>query len=59
VLVETIFVLPGLGGLAVTATTSHDLPVLQGIALTFTAIVLITNLIVTLGHKWLDPRVRS
>jgi len=27
---ETVFVMPGLGGLAVTATATHDLPVIQG-----------------------------
>lgn len=59
VLVETIFVLPGLGGVAVSATNAHDIPLLQGVAVTFTLVVVLVNLLVELVTAWLDPKVRT
>lgn len=59
VLVESVFALPGLGGLAVQATTKHDLPVIQGVVLYFTVIVVAVNLVVDIGYSALDPRVRT
>lgn len=58
VLVETVFALPGLGGLAVQATSQHDLPLIQGVAIYFTIAVICVNLLVDLTYCWLDPRVR-
>lgn len=58
VLVETVFAMPGLGGLAVQSTTQHDLPVIQGVAVTFTVIVVLVNLLVDLAYGWLNPKVR-
>jgi peptide/nickel transport system permease protein len=59
VLVETVFGLPGLGGLAVTATSEHDLPVVQGVAVYFTLLVIVVNLLVDIAYGWLNPKVRS
>jgi peptide/nickel transport system permease protein len=59
VVVESVFALPGLGGLAVQATSQHDLPLIQGVAVYFTAIVICVNLLVDLTYSWLDPRVRT
>lgn len=59
VLVETVFVLPGLGGSVVSATAAHDIPVIQGVALYFTAAVVLVNLAVELGYAALNPKVRS
>jgi peptide/nickel transport system permease protein len=59
ILIESVFVLPGLGSLAVTATSSHDLPVIQGVAVTFTVIVVFVNLAVELLYSWLNPRLRA
>ena len=58
VLVENVFALPGLGSLMVTAATQHDLPVVAGIAVYFTLIVVAINLAVDLTYAWLNPRVR-
>jgi peptide/nickel transport system permease protein len=58
VLVENVFALPGLGSLMVTAATQHDLPVVAGIAVYFTLIVVAINLVVDLTYAWLNPRVR-
>ena len=58
VLVETVFALPGLGGLVVQATSQHDLPLIEGVAVYFTIAVICVNLLVDLTYSWLDPRVR-
>jgi peptide/nickel transport system permease protein len=58
VLVENVFALPGLGSLAVTAATEHDLPVVQGVAVYFTLMVVVINLLIDLAYTWLNPRVR-
>lgn len=58
VLIETVFVLPGLGTLAVSATNTHDIPVIQGVALTFTSIVIVVNLLVDISYGLIDPRVK-
>lgn len=59
VFAESVFSLPGLGGIAVTATLQHDLPVIQAAVLMFTVIAIAVNLLVDLTYGWLDPRVRT
>lgn len=54
--VEFIFAIPGLGSAAVQATASHDLPVIQGVVMYFTGIVVIVNLAVDVAYGFLDPR---
>lgn len=58
VLVENVFALPGLGSLMVSAATQHDLPVVAGIVVTFTLMVVAFNLLVDVTYVWLNPRVR-
>jgi peptide/nickel transport system permease protein len=57
-LVENVFALQGLGSTAVQATNQHDLPVLEGAALYFTLIVVVTFTIVDLVRVWLNPKLR-
>jgi peptide/nickel transport system permease protein len=42
----------------VTAATQHDLPVVQGVAVCFTMIVVLVNLFIDLAYTRLNPRVR-
>jgi peptide/nickel transport system permease protein len=58
VIVETIFNIPGLGGMVVGAIMRRDFPVVQGTVTFIVAIVLIVNLIVDIIYGWIDPRVR-
>lgn len=58
VYVETVFALPGLGGLVATSATKQDIPVIQGVVVVFTIIVVVVNLLTDLAYAWLDPRVR-
>jgi peptide/nickel transport system permease protein len=58
VFVERVFVLPGLGSLAVGAATSNDIALLQGATVYFALLTVAINLLVDLSYGWLDPRVR-
>lgn len=58
VLVESIFAWPGLGQLTITAISQRDLPLIQGIVLTFAMIYALVNLFVDLLYAAVDPRVR-
>ncbi len=59
VFVETVFALPGMGSLAATAANQQDVPVVQGVVVIFTLIIVIVNLITDIAYTWLDPRVRT
>lgn len=58
VLTENIFGWPGLGQLAVAAMSQRDIPLIQGIVLSFALIFAVVNLIVDLLYTVIDPRVR-
>lgn len=57
VTIEVLFALPGLGRLAVTSAIARDHPVVIGLVLFTTAVVVMTNLVVDLTFRRLDPRV--
>jgi peptide/nickel transport system permease protein len=59
VLVENVFALPGVGGLLVNSSINHDIPIVQGIVVYFTAIVVAINLLIDIAYSWLNPRVRA
>ncbi len=59
VFVESVFVLPGMGSQATQSTVDHDLPVILGIGLYFTFIVVIINLLVDLTYGLLNPRAKT
>lgn len=58
VFIETIFVIPGLGRLAVSSVINQDYPYVQGVTLIIAMTAVFSNLIVDLAYGWLDPRVR-
>ncbi len=58
VLVERIFSYPGIGNMAIGAVISRDLPLIQGLILTFAALFIAINLLVDLTTVMLNPRVR-
>ncbi|MFC2023647.1 ABC transporter permease [Chloroflexota bacterium] len=59
VLTESVFSLPGLGRLLITAVSQRDYPMIQGIVLCLAATFVLINLIVDLSYGFLDPRVRQ
>jgi peptide/nickel transport system permease protein len=58
VILETIFLLPGMGQYLIYSLTRWDYPVVQTLVLFFAAWIILTNLIVDLTYGWLDPRIR-
>lgn len=59
VALESIFALPGLGSMVVTATTQRDLVVIQGAVLAYTVIVLLATLVGDLVNVMLNPKLRT
>ena len=59
VLLENVFVLPGLGSLIVTATQSHDIPTILGLTLFLSIAVAVVNLLVEISYALLNPKVRT
>ncbi len=58
VIIESIFALPGMGTLTISAITTKDYPVIQGTVLFFGTIVVVVNLLVDLSYGIIDPRLR-
>jgi peptide/nickel transport system permease protein len=58
VIMESIFVLPGMGKYLLTAITWRDYPVIQGINLFICSMIITINLIVDLLYGLFDPRIR-
>ena len=58
VVLEQIFNIPGIGRLMFDAINSRDYPIIQGINLFLSVVVLLINLGVDLTYAYLDPRVR-
>ena len=58
VIIENIFVLPGLGRLFVDALAQRDYPMVSGINLFFGTVILLNNLFIDLLYPFVDPRVR-
>jgi peptide/nickel transport system permease protein len=55
---ETVFNWPGLGRRFVEAASLLDFPVVMGITMIITVMILIANLIVDISYAMLDPRIR-
>ena len=58
VIIETIFVIPGMGKMMVDGMLSRDYPVVQATTLIMTVVVVLSSLIVDLMYGWLDPRIQ-
>ncbi|MEO8539707.1 MAG: ABC transporter permease subunit, partial [bacterium] len=58
VVLESIFSLPGLGGLTLSAVNAKDYTQVQGLVLLFATVLVTINLLVDLSYAWIDPRIR-
>jgi peptide/nickel transport system permease protein len=58
VIMEQIFVIPGMGLMLLEAVGQRDYPVITGVFLVVGCAVVIINLLVDLSYGWLDPKVR-
>jgi peptide/nickel transport system permease protein len=58
VIIEQIFVIPGMGLLLLDAVQQRDYPVITGVFLMVGVAVMLINLVVDLSYGLLDPKVR-
>ena len=58
VVVETVFNIPGLGRLVISAVSRRDYPVVQGVVLVIAGVYMLVNLLVDLSYLIIDPRVK-
>ncbi|HZP37841.1 MAG TPA: ABC transporter permease [Methylomirabilota bacterium] len=58
VIMETIFVVPGMGSALIQAVSQRDYPTVQAMVFVMALVFLIVNLVVDLLYAWLDPRIR-
>lgn len=59
VVVETIFSLPGIGRLLLVAVEQHDIPLLEGVVLFITAMVVVMNFLTDIFVAIADPLIRQ
>jgi oligopeptide transport system permease protein len=57
--VEYVFALPGMGRYFITAVTDRDYPLIMGVTLVYTAVLVGANLLVDLFYSSIDPRIRA
>jgi peptide/nickel transport system permease protein len=58
VIVEFIFLQPGVGSLMLDAVVLRDYTMIQGAVLFFATVTVVMNLLVDVSYAWLDPRIR-
>ncbi len=58
VVVETLFGLPGLGQMLVTAAGGSDIPVVTAIVVLMAVIYVVANALIDVTYRVLDPRIR-
>lgn len=58
VIVESVFAIPGIGRLLLSAISNRDYPIVQGVVLVIGVFVMLTNLLVDVSYAWIDPRIR-
>jgi peptide/nickel transport system permease protein len=58
VLTEIVFSRPGLGKLLIGALNQRDYPMLQGMMVIYTLVVVLVNLLTDLAYGFVDPRVK-
>jgi len=58
VIIETIFLVPGMGRLLLDSIFHRDYTMTQAIVMVVAVVVLLLNLFIDLLYGWLDPRIR-
>jgi len=59
IVIENVFVLPGLGRLLFQSVGNRDLLIVQDVVMLLTTVVLVVNFLVDLTYRLLDPRIRA
>jgi len=55
---ETVFGWPGMGRLGVGAIINRDYPVVMGVTMISSLVVVMGNFLADLAYAWADPRIR-
>jgi peptide/nickel transport system permease protein len=58
IVVESVFVLPGIGRLVFQAIANRDLVVVRDVVMLLAALVVVVNFVVDVLVAWIDPRIR-
>jgi peptide/nickel transport system permease protein len=58
VIVENIFVVPGMGKFMIDGLLGHDYTVVQSVTVIFTVVTVLSSLAVDLLYGWIDPRIQ-
>jgi oligopeptide transport system permease protein len=56
--VEYVFAIPGMGRFYITAVTDRDYPMIMGVTMVYTALLVLANLLVDLCYALVDPRIK-
>ncbi len=59
VVIESIFAIPGLGRLALSAIFNRDYPIIQAYILVMGSLFVLSNLVIDILHTVVDPRLKS
>jgi peptide/nickel transport system permease protein len=59
IVVEMVFVLPGVGNLVFQAIANRDLVVVRDVVMLLAAVVVLVNFVVDVLVAWIDPRLRT
>lgn len=57
--VEYVFAIPGMGRFFITAVTDRDYPLIMGVTLVYTALLVCANFFVDILYSYVDPRIRE
>jgi len=59
VVVERVFVIPGIGSMLVDAVSNRDLQTVQGIVMVLVSLIIVVNFLTELAYQTIDPRLRD
>lgn len=57
--VEYLFAIPGMGRFFITAVTDRDYPLIMGVTVVYTTLLVSANLLVDLLYSLVDPRIKA
>ncbi len=56
--IEKVFQIPGTGAFFINSFFSRDYPLMVGLVIVYSSLLLVLNFATDLAYRWLDPRVR-
>lgn len=59
IIIESIFMIPGMGQQLIKAIETRDAPMIQGLVLLYGTLIVLANLATDLLQIWLNPRLRA